>query len=90
MTNVTEITGLFSTGFENTLVGSIELIGFVILLIFAYICFRVGMSLDAVVVVMVPIIVLLAFEGFLPLVVAYLTIMAAGVLLAMGIIKLIS
>ena len=87
MTNVTDITGLFSSGFETTLIGSVELIGFVVLLILAYICFRTGMSLDAIVVVMCPMIILLSFAGYLPLVLAYLTFMAIGVLTAMGIYR---
>lgn len=90
MTNITDVTDLFKTGFETSLMGSTELIGFAILMLYAYICFRVHMSLDGVVVVMAPMIVLLAFGGFLPWILGYFAIVILGVIAAMGFYKLVS
>ena len=88
--NVTELTSIFSDAFEITFFGGKTLTGLAVLLLLAYIAYRCRISIDAIVVVFVPLIILFAGHGFLPYELRFLVYIIVGVLLGLGIYKAVS
>lgn len=82
-----ELTNLFSVGFENYILGGKILVGLFILGFTTYFSFRCRLGLDAVVVIMAPMVTLLARFGYLPFVMFYLGLIAIGGLLGLGMYK---
>jgi len=82
--NVTEIVDIFNAGFENQLIGGKVFTGLFVLFVVVWIAIRARLGIDAVVVILAPMVMFLAWYGYLPFVLFYLTLFAVGLVLFLG------
>jgi len=82
--NVTEIVDMFNVAFEQQLIGGKIFAGLFALFIVAWIAIRARLGIDAVVVILAPIVMFLVWYGYLPFVLFYLTLFAVGLILFLG------
>jgi len=82
--NITEIVDMFNVAFEQQLIGGKVMTGLFTLFVVAYIALRGRLGIDAVVVILAPMVIYLAWYGYLPVVLAYLTLFVVGLILYLG------
>lgn len=88
--NVSEIVDMFNKAGEVDLIGGKTFVGLFVLGFVAFVAFRGRLGIDVVVVILAPMVIYLAWYGFLPIVLMYLTFLVIGFILLLGFLRIIT
>jgi len=64
--------------------------GGIVLLVFAFLALRASISLDLLVAFFIPLIIVLAVAGFLPIEAAWIAVLVGGTIIGLALLKVIS
>jgi len=80
--------GLLGNMFSNDLIGNIWLMGIVTLGIFAFFMWKSGAGIEVTMVIIVPLILLLSFYGYLPAMLGWAVLIAIAIVFGLSMMRL--